>query len=206
MSEKAPRIPVVVAEIEEITPLVKRFKLVPKSGEPLPTFAGGAHIAVEMQDGDIVRRNSYSLMSSPFDPTHYAISVRRDDTGRGGSLFLHQRVSKGHELFIGHPVNLFPMDRRARRHLLVAGGIGITPFVAMIEHFAKGSSNFRDASAVCNSRQEIVRSVILKEVRTVDCHVACTSAALLAASTRARRRHLDHLAPPFRRFHSQSLA
>jgi ferredoxin-NADP reductase len=139
---KAPRIPVVVAEIEEITPLVKRFKLVPKSGEPLPTFAGGAHIAVEMQDGDIVRRNSYSLMSSPFDTSHYAISVRRDDAGRGGSLFLHQKVAEGQELFIGHPVNLFPMDRRARRHLLVAGGIGITPFLSMIEHFAAEGADF----------------------------------------------------------------
>ena len=161
MSEKAPRIAVIVAGIEEVTPLVKRFTLVSKSGEPLPTFAGGAHIAVEMHDGDVLHRNSYSLMSAPDDPSHYAISVRRDESGRGGSLFLHRKVEEGQELSIGHPVNLFPIDRRARRHLLIAGGIGITPFMAMVAHFERDHCDF-ELHYAAKSQDQAAFAAVLK--------------------------------------------
>ena len=60
----------------------------------LPTFSGGAHVVVEMRDGDPTRLNPYSLMSSPLDTRDYTISVRRDDVGRGGSLFMHGRSSR----------------------------------------------------------------------------------------------------------------
>jgi len=133
VNERTPTIAVTVAEIAEITPLVRRFRLEPVDGAPLPAFAGGAHVILHMRDGDIVRRNSYSLMSSPTQSSHYAISVRRDDGGRGGSRYLHGAVEVGTILHIGHPVNLFPIARHAKKHLLIAGGIGITPILAMCE-------------------------------------------------------------------------
>ena len=61
----------------------------------LPTFSGGAHTVVEMHDDDTTRLNPYSLMSDPMDQTAYTISVRRDDDGRGGSLFMHNKVNNG---------------------------------------------------------------------------------------------------------------
>jgi ferredoxin-NADP reductase len=131
-ADKTPKIDVRVAAIEPITPQIKRFQLEPVDGQPLPVFAGGAHVVVEMEDGDTLRRNPYSLMSPPSQTSAYAISVRRDDAGRGGSLFMHRALTVGSRLRISHPVNLFPIDRRARKHLLFAGGIGITPFLAMM--------------------------------------------------------------------------
>ena len=93
-----------------------------------------------MQDGRRLRRNPYSLMSPPTQTSSYTISVRRDEQGAGGSLFLHREVRAGHDLMISPPVNLFPIDWRAREHLLIAGGIGITPFLAqMVQHEAAGS-------------------------------------------------------------------
>ena len=142
MSDKAPRIVVKVSEIVEVTPLIKRFHFMPAYGDVLPNFAGGAHISVEMRDGDVVRRNPYSLMSPPSQTSSYAISVRRDDAGRGGSLFMHKTVRPGMTLHISHPVNLFPVDQRARKHLLLAGGIGITPFLAMVEQMARDHQPF----------------------------------------------------------------
>lgn len=126
------KIKVRVADIVTVNSLIKRFRFVTLDGSDMPAFSGGAHIVVEMDDHGTRRLNPYSLSSSPEDRSGYEISVRRDDTGRGGSLFLHNHVKIGMELEISYPVNLFPLDTRAKKHLMIAGGIGITPFLAQI--------------------------------------------------------------------------
>ncbi|MDX8516495.1 PDR/VanB family oxidoreductase [Mesorhizobium captivum] len=142
MSAGAAKIPVTVAEVTPVNELVTRFRFVRRDGGPMPTFSGGAHTVVEMNDQDRVRRNPYSIMSDPADPRGYSISIRRDDTGRGGSLFMHRHVRPGMEMVISNPVNLFALDLRARKHLLLAGGIGITPFLAQIKQLSAMNGNF----------------------------------------------------------------
>lgn len=127
---------VVVSDVVELNELIKRFHFRRPDGEPLPAFSGGSHIIVELRDGDTLRRTPYSLSSSPLDTTDYQISVRRDDEGRGGSLYLHREVTPGTTLRIGRPSNLFALDRRATKHLMIAGGIGITPFMAQTAQLA----------------------------------------------------------------------
>ena len=138
----AEKIAVRVAEVSPLNALVTRFKFEPVAGGLLPTFSGGAHTVVEMRDGDITRMNPYSLMSDPFDQTAYTISVRRDDEGRGGSLFMHKNISVGDEITISNPVNLFSLDLRAKKHLMIAGGIGITPFLAQIKQLDRAHGNW----------------------------------------------------------------
>ncbi|WP_296642682.1 PDR/VanB family oxidoreductase [Roseinatronobacter sp.] len=133
MSAGPGKLPVIVTAKVKLNDLVTRFEFAHADGKPLPPFSGGAHTVVEMRDGDVTRLNPYSLMSDPVDPTHYAISVRRDAAGRGGSMFLHDKVQVGDRLVLGTPVNLFALDLTARKHLMIAGGIGITPFVAQIK-------------------------------------------------------------------------
>ncbi len=133
----AEKIAVTVTDIVPLNDLVTRFEFKRTDGALLPTFSGGAHTVVEMQDGDITRLNPYSLMSDPMDQTAYTISVRRDDEGRGGSLFMHNNVAVGDEMVISYPVNLFSLDLRARKHLFIAGGIGITPFLAQIKQLER---------------------------------------------------------------------
>ena len=132
-----------------MTPLIKRFRFKPADGSALPTFSGGAHVVVEMQDGETLRRNPYSLMSPPTQTSSYTISVRRDEAGRGGSRFLHDTVHEGAELLISHPVNLFAIDQRAKKHILFAGGIGITPFLAMMAAALQRESQLR--APLCRS-------------------------------------------------------
>jgi len=127
------KIAVVVSKITTINELVKRFEFQSIDGGLLPAFSGGAHTVLEMVDSDVVRMNPYSLMSDPTDLANYAISVRRDDEGRGGSLFLHEKVKVGDRLKISSPTNLFSLNLSAKKHLLLAGGIGITPFLAQIK-------------------------------------------------------------------------
>jgi ferredoxin-NADP reductase len=138
----AEKIAVRVTEVAALNELVTRFRFEPVAGGLLPTFSGGAHTVVEMQDAEVKRLNPYSLMSDPFDQTAYTISVRRDDEGRGGSLFMHQNVTVGDEMVISNPVNLFSLDLRARKHLMIAGGIGITPFLAQIKQLDRAHGNW----------------------------------------------------------------
>ncbi|MEJ6708695.1 MAG: PDR/VanB family oxidoreductase [Amylibacter sp.] len=138
----AEKIAVRVTEVSPLNELVTRFKFEPVAGGLLPTFSGGAHTVVEMRDGGITRMNPYSLMSDPFDQTAYTISVRRDDEGRGGSIFMHKNVNVGDEITISNPVNLFSLDLRAKKHLMIAGGIGITPFLAQIKQLDRAHGNW----------------------------------------------------------------
>lgn len=151
MSAGTEKIAVTVTDIVKLNELVTRFKFMPTDGGLLPTFSGGAHTVVEMKDGDITRLNPYSLMSDPMDQGAYTISVRRDDAGRGGSLFMHNAVKLGDRMVISNPVNLFSLDLRARKHLMIAGGIGITPFMAQIKQLARTGGNW-ELHYACRSR------------------------------------------------------
>jgi ferredoxin-NADP reductase len=135
-------IPVRVAKITDVTDKIKRFRFERLDGQPLPVFSAGAHVVVTMHDGGHMRRNPYSLMSPPHDPSAYEISVLHVEDSRGGSAYMHRGVREGDQMTISQPVNLFPADARGRKHILVAGGIGITPFLAMMAQFRRNHVEF----------------------------------------------------------------
>jgi ferredoxin-NADP reductase len=131
-----------VTDIVPLNELVTRCEFKRTNGGLLPTFSGGAHTIVEKRDCDITRINLYSLMSDPMDQTAYTISVRRDDMGRGGSLFMHKNVKVGDQMVVSNPVNLFSLDLWAKKHLFLVGGIGITPFLAQIKQLERFNGNW----------------------------------------------------------------
>ena len=137
-----PTLRVRVTAVTPVAETVKRFRLEPIDGASLPPFAGGAHVTVHLDDAGHQIRNAYSLMGSPRDLSAYEISVARSETSRGGSVFLHDKVSVGSELAISAPVNLFARALGGRKHLLIAGGIGITPFIPMMEQMAEAAVPF----------------------------------------------------------------
>jgi dimethylamine monooxygenase subunit B len=142
MSVGAPKQDVIVTEVVAVNDLIKRFRFVRADGAAMPAFSGGAHVVIEMDDHGTRRLNPYSLMSDPGDLSGYEISVRRDDAGRGGSLYMHNHVRPGMRMQISNPVNLFPSDTRARKHLMLAGGIGITPFISMMAQLSAQGQRF----------------------------------------------------------------
>lgn len=121
-----------VSRIENITPEIKRFTLTPLDNEPLPPFSGGSNLVVLIPHATGYYRNAYSLMSSPYNTSSYQIAVRRVDTGRGGSVRMHDNVQEGDQLEVLRPVNLFPLSKHARLHLFIAGGVGITPVCSQL--------------------------------------------------------------------------
>jgi dimethylamine monooxygenase subunit B len=132
-----------VAEIERVADEIKRFRLVDATGAPLPIFSAGSHVVVTMtgEDGH-TWKNPYSLIGGSADAGSYEIGVLRLAGSRGGSVFMHDRVAVGSELRISDPVNLFPIARQGRKHILIAGGIGITPFLAMMRELADEGADF----------------------------------------------------------------
>ena len=142
MMETEKEIDVTVSDVVVVNDLVKRFHFKRRDGADLPAFSGGAHIVVEMDDDGIRRLNPYSLMGDPFDLSQFTISVRRDAEGRGGSRFMHDRVRVGDRMTISPPINLFPLDLRASKHLMIAGGIGITPFLSQIAQLRRTGGTF----------------------------------------------------------------
>jgi dimethylamine monooxygenase subunit B len=129
----ADTIPVRVVAVEQVTPQIKHFKLAAVDGSRLPAFSGGSHIIVVMHDVDRVHRNPYSLLGVPAQLETYEIAVRRMEQSRGGSHFMHDSVSVGGTLEIAHPVNLFGLSKIGRKHILIAGGVGITPILGQME-------------------------------------------------------------------------
>ncbi|WP_439541920.1 PDR/VanB family oxidoreductase [Hyphomicrobium sp.] len=135
-------IPVRVARVEVVAERIKRIRFVPVDGRPLPTYSAGAHTVVTMRDGAKTIKNPYSLMGPLNDTTGYEISVLKTSNSHGGSLFVHEKLYEGAFVSISPPSNLFALDLRARKHLLIAGGIGITPISAMAEQLSQIGAPF----------------------------------------------------------------
>lgn len=121
----------VVGGIRQLTPQVWGYELrAPDWGE-LPAFTAGAHLAVPVRlaDGSLITRQ-YSLAGNPRRRDKYEIAVLREETGRGSSA-IHATWQVGTGLAVDHPVNQFPLHDDDRPAVLIAGGIGITPILAM---------------------------------------------------------------------------
>lgn len=119
---------------------IASFELVAADGGSLPPFTAGAHIDVRVPGGPT---RQYSLCNAPHETHRYLIAVQREAVSRGGSAGLHERVNEGDLLTISAPKNHFPLARQARTSLLLAGGIGITPLLAMAEDMAAHGADFQ---------------------------------------------------------------
>jgi ferredoxin-NADP reductase len=101
----------------------------------LPPFEPGSHVDVHLADGKV---RQYSLCGDPTDLGRYTIAVKCEQAGRGGSLRIHGTVSPGFTLPVSAPRNHFALGESRGPVLLLAGGIGITPILAMARAGAAG--------------------------------------------------------------------
>ncbi|PHV69091.1 PDR/VanB family oxidoreductase [Williamsia muralis] len=137
--------------------------------QALPSFTPGSHVGVRWGTGV---QNSYSLTGPCTDPDHYAICVRRDDAGRGGSAWIHA-LRVGDQVVITPPRSAFAPISVARHHVLIAGGIGVTPILSHVRAAVQWHRSFeviyshrpgQDALAdelqnLCGDRLTIVHDV-----------------------------------------------
>jgi len=115
------------------------LELVAADGKVLPAFSAGSHVDVQLPGG-ITRQ--YSLCNDPKETHRYLIGVLRDPASRGGSAAVHDGLKEGDLLQISAPRNHFPLAHDAKKHLLLAGGIGVTPILCMAERLANTGAAF----------------------------------------------------------------
>lgn len=114
---------------------VRLLEIGAAGGGPLPGFTAGDHIDLALGPG-VVR--SYSLVGAPErQPSSYWIAVALDPNSRGGSRAVHDRLHAGFHVEVTEPVGDFRLDESARHSVLIAGGIGITPILAMVRKLVR---------------------------------------------------------------------
>ena len=123
------KLKVILRSITYLAEGIKSFEFIAPDRGELPSFMAGSHIDVHLPDG-VIRQ--YSLCNPPSETHRYVVAVLREANGRGGSIAMHDRFSPGDEITISTPRNHFSLADDAKRHIFVAGGIGITPIMSML--------------------------------------------------------------------------
>jgi ferredoxin-NADP reductase len=128
-----------VAGKEPVATDVVALTLRHPDGAPMPTWEPGAHVDLELRPG-LVRQ--YSLCGDPTDRSTLRIAVLREPDGRGGSAYVHDRLSPGDRVDVAGPRNNFALVE-AKRYLFIAGGVGITPIVPMLAAVERAGADWR---------------------------------------------------------------
>jgi ferredoxin-NADP reductase len=118
---------------------VRSYELVDPSGDSLPRFTAGSHVDVYLEDGTT---RQYSLCNDPSESHRYVIGVLREEWGRGGSKAIHQSFQVQQTVEIGVPRNNFRLAPDASKHILIGGGIGVTPLKAMAHQLQGNGQNY----------------------------------------------------------------
>lgn len=131
-------------------------------GEALPPFTAGAHIDLHLPNA-LVR--SYSLLNNPTETHRYVLGVLKDKASRGGSRCVHEQLRIGMTLTITAPRNHFALDETAPHSVLIAGGIGITPLLAMARRLKALGHTF-EVLALARSRRN---AAFVDELQALAC-------------------------------------
>lgn len=128
----------VVVDRREEAEDICSFVLARPDGGDLPGHEAGAHVEVDLANG-LVRH--YSLCAEPGDASRWRIAVQREAASRGGSATIHQSLVKGSRIRLRGPRQHFGLEA-AGPSLLIAGGIGVTPILAMAHALASQGRDF----------------------------------------------------------------
>jgi vanillate O-demethylase ferredoxin subunit len=128
LGDRPDTLEVVVAERVHAAERIVALTVRTADGVHLPAFTAGAHVDVHV--GPCITRQ-YSLCSDPADLRSYRLAVLRETQSRGGSAGVYDGFPVGHRFAISPPRNNFPLIETAQRSILIAGGVGVTPIVAM---------------------------------------------------------------------------
>lgn len=149
-----------VVDVDDAVPGIRKLTLARPDRAPLPSFTPGSHLVVEYGGG----ANAYSLTGETSNPAEYVVSVLECVDGRGGSRWIHG-LSVGDTVAVRGPRSAFAPILRAKRHLLIAAGIGITP---MVSHLRSARRWGRDARLLYIHREG--RGAYLDEIKALTDH------------------------------------
>jgi ferredoxin-NADP reductase len=135
----SPALAVVITKVTKMTDGVTKYEFSLPDGGDLPPATAGAHIDVLVAP-EFFRQ--YSLCGDPHDASRYEIAVLREDQGRGGSKLMHRIFALGRRVYVSKPINHFPLIEEATTTILMGGGIGVTPMIAMAHRLHEIGADF----------------------------------------------------------------
>jgi len=150
-----------VVAVDDHVPGIRTLTLARPDRSVLPSFTPGSHLVIQCAGG----ANAYSLTGDTTAPREYMVSVLECPQGRGGSRWIHQTLAVGDTVEAHLPRSAFAPVLRARRHLFVAAGIGITP---MVSHLRSARRWGRDVRLLYIHRQG--RDAYVDEIRKLTDH------------------------------------
>ncbi|WP_323775423.1 pyridoxamine 5'-phosphate oxidase family protein [Leisingera sp.] len=124
-----------VARTEQESTTIRSFYLQPEDGGPLLPFEAGQFLTLRAAPPGTERPlvRTYTVSSAPGEG-HYRISVKREENGTLSRL-LHDTLQPGTMIEAKAPRGAFFLDpSQMRPAVLIAGGVGITPMIAMARH------------------------------------------------------------------------
>lgn len=143
--------------IADLSPTVREFTLEPDVAAV--RWTPGSHLALGVRIGAAPDLRHYSLVGLPTPDGCYRIAVKRADRGRGGSRYLHD-LGLGARIEIGSPTNDFELSYAPPQHLLLGGGIGVTPLVGMAQALVARGADLRFAYAVRSDDERVYSDLL----------------------------------------------
>jgi len=139
MDKQEPVITLEVAAVTREAEDVVSLELRAPYGDPLPGWTPGAHVDLILGNG--IERQ-YSLCGDPATPGSWRVAVLREPAGRGGSAYVHDELRAGARVDVRGPRNHFPL-LAGEEFRMIAGGIGITPLLAMVQELEATGASWR---------------------------------------------------------------
>ncbi|WP_163268426.1 PDR/VanB family oxidoreductase [Chelativorans alearense] len=161
MTKSIHRVTVEIRQIERLSDRVRMLELADMDDWELPPFTAGAHLNVHLPSG-LVR--SYSLCNDPAERKFYRIAVLREDEGRGGSRQVHE-LRQGERLLLSLPRNHLPLAPEGRV-VMVAGGIGMTPFLSMVPVLERQGRPYELHLCARDSRADAFSALLAPMIRS----------------------------------------
>ncbi len=155
--ERGTYMPLEVVRAEPESDLITSFYLRRADGGDLGMWEPGQFlpIRVTIPGQDKPAPRTYTL-SSACNPNHYRLSIRRGEGAALVSQFLHAQAKPGFRLEAMTPRGRFVLDQASNRPVvLVSGGVGVTPMIAMAEHIVaegKRTGTFRPVYFIHGAR------------------------------------------------------
>ena len=128
-----------VDALEAVADGVVSLRLSDPQGNDLPEWQAGAHVDVVIS-AELIRQ--YSLCGDPQERKSWRLGVLNEPEGRGGSRYIAEQMQAGDEIVMRGPRNnfeLLPSDN----YIFIAGGIGITPLLAMVQQATRQGANWK---------------------------------------------------------------
>jgi dimethylamine monooxygenase subunit B len=158
-----------VTKIIEETSTIKRFTLQGVNYAKLPSFSGGSHITTYLPHPSGTLERHYSIFTVSRETGLFEIAVRLAEESTGGSLYWHKHVREGDVLSVSYPKNYFQLSFQAKHHVFYAAGIGITPFLSMMDELMEKNRSF-ELHYAAKSKEQCAFYDYLRKVYPNQCH------------------------------------